>query len=114
MDLELDADGRFTLAGALTSDDLAQRVRIALRTHPRDWIPDDRIGLPWARWLTTRPVPVDAIRVAVRGVIAAEPEVSSVDVDAAFDSATGALTITARGRLRSGDTFEVAPFAVTG
>ncbi len=112
MDLKLDRFGRFGLAGEFTADTLAQRVMIALRTHPGDWIPDDRVGLPWARWLTLRPVPIDAIRVAVRAVVLAEPEVTAADVVAEFNASTGALTVSVTGRVASGSTFEIAPFGV--
>lgn len=47
-------------------DYILQRVQIRLNTHLGEWILDTRQGLPWRRWLNTKPAPVDQVRDFVR------------------------------------------------
>lgn len=58
---------------------VAQRLAVRLRTHAGEVARDRRLGLPWARWLSTRPAPVDEVRRAVRAEAASTPGVVEVE-----------------------------------
>lgn len=57
---------------------ILQRVRIRLNTHLGEWILDTRAGMPWRRWLDTKPAPVDQVRDFVRREIESTPGVIRV------------------------------------
>ena len=68
MDLGLDEDTDLPTYGRAISgaDQVAQRVRVRLALHQGDDPRDQTRGLPYARWLATVPVSVDAIVARIR------------------------------------------------
>lgn len=55
-----------------------QRIRIRLNTHLGEYLLDTREGMPYRRWLQTKPAPVNQVRDYVRREIEDTPGVRRV------------------------------------
>ena len=77
-------------------DLVAQRIRVRLSTHKGEILRDTSIGLPWAEWLSTKPVPLASVRSGVRRQAAAVAGVTSVsDVQASVSGGIVSVSLDA-------------------
>lgn len=72
---------------------VAQRVRIRLGTHRREWLFNPRVGLPFMRWRAQKPPPLGRIEARVRRTVRDTPGVREVrGVSAELDGRTVRVT----------------------
>lgn len=83
---------------------IEQRLELRLRRHLGEWFLNTTLGLPFIRWMESRPAPMAEIAALVRREISTCPGVLAVDsFESAIDTA-GAVTITAAIRTEDGET----------
>lgn len=110
MDLGLDTDGDLPLYGRpiTGAEQVAQRVQIRLTTHLGEDPRDATMGLPIVAWLTTKPVPVEAIVARIRRVVRETGGVVSVSGwTGDLNRTTGALSVSGQAVVVDGATLDI-------
>ena len=109
-DIRLDNDGDLYPQTKYVDEDeaIAQRVRIRFHTWKGEDLWDARRGIPYLRWLNTRPVPLSEIRDIVRQQLAAVNGIARVDsVTVTFDKDLKAIVLEATALTDSGRAVEL-------